>query len=52
MKVQTSADDPFLAEYLQMVQYDAAAGHFNNVGEVLDFEGKTAEFTPGDLINN
>jgi branched-chain amino acid transport system substrate-binding protein len=52
VKVQTSADDPFLAEYLQMVQYDAAAGHFNNVGEVLDFEGKTAEFTPGDLINN
>ena len=50
--MRTSADDPFLAENLQLVQYDGAAGHFNNVGEVLDFEGKTAELTPEDLINN
>ena len=52
VEVRTSADDPFLAENLQLVQYDGAAGHFNNVGEVLDFEGKTAELTPEDLINN
>lgn len=52
VEVRTSADDPFLAENLQLVQYDGAAGHFNNVGEVLDFEGQTAELTPEDLINN
>ena len=51
VEVRTSADDPFLAENLQLVQYDGAAGHFNNVGEVLDFEGKTAELTPEDLID-
>jgi branched-chain amino acid transport system substrate-binding protein len=52
VEVRTSADDPFLAENLQLVQYDGAAGHFNTVGEVLDFEGQTADFTPEDLIKN
>jgi branched-chain amino acid transport system substrate-binding protein len=52
VEVRTSADDPFLAENLQLVQYDGAAGHFNTVGEVLDFEGKTAELTPEGFINN
>lgn len=50
--VNTSPDDQFLAESVQLVQYDAAAGHFNNVGEILDFEGKTRELTPEDLINS
>lgn len=50
--VNTSADDRYLAENVQMIQYDAAESHFNNVGEVLDFEGKTAELTPEDLINS
>lgn len=50
--VNTSKDDRFLAENVQMIQYDAAASHFNNVGDVLDFEGKTAEITPKDLINS
>lgn len=47
-----SADDPYLAENLQLIQYDAAEAHFNDVGEVLDFEGKTADLTPKDLINS
>ncbi len=44
------ADDPFLAENLQLIQYDSANKYFENVGEVIDFEGKTAELTPEDLI--
>ena len=50
--VKTGPDDPFLVENLQIVKYDATAAHFNNVGEILDFEGKTKEFTPEDLITN
>jgi branched-chain amino acid transport system substrate-binding protein len=43
-------DDPYMGETVQMVQYDAAAAHFNNVGDLIDFEGKTAELTPEELI--
>lgn len=51
VKLKMSADDPFLAEDLQLIQYDAAAKYFENVGDVIDFEGKTADLTPEDLIN-
>ncbi len=50
VKVHTDADDPFLAENLQLARYDGAGAHFVNVGEVLDFEGQTSKFTPKDLI--
>ncbi len=43
-------DDPFMGESVQLVQYDAAAAHFNNVGEIIDFEGQTPELTPEELI--
>jgi branched-chain amino acid transport system substrate-binding protein len=43
-------DDPFMGETVQMVQYDAAAAHFNNVGELIDFEGQTPDLTPDELI--
>jgi hypothetical protein len=33
-----------------MVQYDAAAAHFNNVGDLIDFEGQTPDLTPEELI--
>ena len=49
--VKTSKDDPYLAENLQLIQYDAAEKHFDNVGDVIDFEGKTKDLTPEDLIN-
>jgi branched-chain amino acid transport system substrate-binding protein len=53
VEVKTSPDDPYLAENVQMIQYDATAAHFNNVGtDVLDFEGKTASLTPKNLINS
>ncbi|MEO6988915.1 MAG: ABC transporter substrate-binding protein [Aquihabitans sp.] len=52
VKVKMSADDAFMAENVQMVQYDAAAAHFNNVGEALDYEGKTREISPEDLVDS
>jgi branched-chain amino acid transport system substrate-binding protein len=50
VKLKMSEDDAFLAENLQLVQYDASNSYFENVGEVIDFEGQTAELTPEDLI--
>ena len=47
-----SADDPFLAENLQLIQYDAANKYFTNVGELIVFEGKTGDLTPKSLIEN
>lgn len=47
-----SDDDPFLAENLQLVQYNAAEAYFENVGDVIDFEGRTGELTPEELINS
>jgi branched-chain amino acid transport system substrate-binding protein len=44
-------DDAFMGESVQLIQYDAAAAHFNDVGELLDFEGQTPDLTPADLIS-
>ena len=52
VEVNTSPEDRFLAENVQMIQYDAANKYFTNVGEVLDFEGTTTDITPEDLINS
>lgn len=52
VEVNTSPEDRFLAEDVQMIQYNAANKYFENVGEVLDFEGTTTEITPEDLINS
>ena len=52
VEVNTSTDDRFLTEDVQMIQYDAANKYFTNVGEVLDFEGTTPDITPKDLINS
>ena len=49
--VKMGADDAYLAENVQTIQYSAAEAHFENVGEILDFEGRTAEITPESLIN-
>ena len=50
--VNTSEDDRYLAENVQLVQYDSAGGYFNYLGEVLDYEGQTADLTPPDLIES
>ena len=52
VEVNTSPDDRFLAEDVQMIQYDASKKYFTNVGDVLDFEGTTTDITPADLINS
>lgn len=52
VEVNTSPEDRFLTEDVQMIQYDAANKYFENVGEVLDFEGTTTDITPEDLINS
>ncbi len=46
----SGADDAFMGESFVLVQYDAAEAHFNEVSDVIDFEGRTAEVTPEDLI--
>ena len=44
-------DDSYMGESVQLIQYDAAAGHFNNVSdEIIDFEGQTPDLTPTELI--
>ncbi|MGI8709456.1 MAG: hypothetical protein ACR2LA_00450, partial [Acidimicrobiales bacterium] len=52
VKVNTSADDAYMVENLQLIQYDAAKKYFKDVGKLLDFGGKTKEVTPEDLINS
>ena len=41
-----------MGETTQLVQYDAAKKYFNDVGPLVDEEGKTASISPPDLINN
>ncbi len=50
--VTTGEDDNFLGETTQLVQYDSAKGYFEIVGEPIDFEGKTGELSPKDLIES
>ncbi|MGI8755066.1 MAG: ABC transporter substrate-binding protein [Acidimicrobiales bacterium] len=50
VSVKTSPDDPYLAENLQLIQYKGSANHFENVGDILDYEGKTKSVTPPGLI--
>ena len=52
IEVNTSPEDRFLAEDVQMIQYDASKKYFENVGDILDFEGTTTKITPKDLVNS
>ena len=53
--VATGADDAYMGEALQPAQYEFAGegqrNHFVPQGEIVDFEGETADLTPEDLIN-
>jgi branched-chain amino acid transport system substrate-binding protein len=53
--VTTSDDDPFMGERLALVQYGFesadARNHFDVVGDIYDFEGKTADLSPEELVN-
>ena len=50
--VTTGPDDNFMGESFTLVQYDANESHFNEIGDVIDFEGQTADVTPEDLITS
>lgn len=47
----TSADDWFLGETFSLVQYSHADGFFADVGELIEEDGNTAEYSPENLIN-
>lgn len=49
--IKMSEDDAYLVEDLQMIQYDASKGYFSDVGDLIDFEGQTADLTPKELIS-
>jgi len=51
VEITTSSEDPFMGETVQTVQFDFAKKYFINVGEPLDFEGKTGELTPKELLS-
>jgi branched-chain amino acid transport system substrate-binding protein len=46
----TGDEDNFMGESFTLVQYDGAEGHFNHIGELISFEGETANNTPEELI--
>ncbi len=50
-KWNTNANDWFVGETYQFIKWDATAGHSNPVGPLTNDDGKTAELTPGNLIN-
>lgn len=52
VKVNTSPEDRFLTEDIQLIQYNAANKYFADLGGVIDAEGTTTKVTPKDLINN
>lgn len=55
MTVSTSPEDSFLGETLQVAQYEWTGpeerNHFVPQGDLLDFEGQTADFSPEAIIN-
>jgi branched-chain amino acid transport system substrate-binding protein len=46
----TSADDWFIGETFQMIQWDATAGHSEPLGSLIDDNGKTASLSPPVLL--
>ena len=48
--ITTGPDDPYMGETVTLMQYDLAKKYFELIGEPIDFEGKTADFTPENLI--
>jgi len=50
-KWNTNANDWFIGETYQFIKWDATAGHSDPVGPLINDDGKTAQLTPGNLIN-
>ncbi len=51
VSLSVDAEDWFLGEMFSLVQYSVAVGHFELVGDILDFQGETAKITPKSLID-
>ena len=49
--ISASADDWFLGETFSLVQYSLADEFFADVGDLIEEDGNTAEYTPDALIN-
>ena len=49
--LSVDAKDWFLGETFTLVQYRRRLGHFELVGDLLDFQGQTTKITPPALIN-
>jgi branched-chain amino acid transport system substrate-binding protein len=52
--ISTGEDDPYMGESLMLAQYEFTGegerNHFVPTGDLVDFEGETAELTPEELI--
>ena len=48
--ITTGPGDYYMGETVTLMQYDLAKKYFELIGEPIDFEGKTADFTPEKLI--
>jgi branched-chain amino acid transport system substrate-binding protein len=48
----TSANDWFLGEDFQLIQYSVAQGHTNPIGPLIDDSGKSAALSPIALLNS
>jgi hypothetical protein len=46
----TSIDDKFPEEVLQLMQYSEDLGYYEFLGDPQDFEGQTGSLTPEDLL--
>jgi branched-chain amino acid transport system substrate-binding protein len=47
----TNADDRFVGESFHLVQFSNADGFFKTIGDLIDENGKTPDYTPEELIN-
>ena len=50
ISVTTAPDDPFLAETVQLLQYDSTKKYFDLIGDQLALEGELTDITPENLI--
>jgi branched-chain amino acid transport system substrate-binding protein len=48
----TSANDWFVGEDFQLIQYSVSKGHTDPIGSLVDDSGKTAELSPPALLNS
>ena len=51
ISMTTNGDkDPYMAETIALVKYDATKKYFTTIGPLENYEGQTAKYTPKALI--